>query len=890
MKVTGLLLLVLLAVPASARVLSYAPYSDRITRSGNHERTTRWFLLSEETPTSREVVLYDSTGAHEPRVVSTGFSADPRLAVYERKNAPDAPPILLVDRDLSIDGGLTWKSDVLAHHSFREEPWDFDTGGPFVHGLTASLLPGTDDVPFVLGSDGWFSSIVAVRATGEAVTLFEYGTLIGRNAAGDRFLIHTEGEIRTLDLAGNTTFVADAEWWGRYSGWLTGDGSVYLLASHWAGRILSFHRNGERQFIAGPPGMEPSSESGWSFPAMGSFAVPTHDFEGAWIIQRAFGAPTTLSRHTREQGLQVMWSDPSGPEVEALIAGASGSTLLIQVHRDRPGFVPTGLRTQFVDPALAVWKVGDPMPASYDELYVREEWNKGFIHVDVDRMEAGDPFVFHSGVLDPPPGDVIFSSGGGGGDVIQEWGAVRASLRQHLVLPGVARTRGAFGSQWFTDVTIYNPLDEVQEVAIRFAAIGEDDARTPFPGRSRTIALAPQEIRVLDDVLHLFGVDNGGGTLHVLPAKNVNVNSRTYSRSAEGTYGFGMDALDFFNAAGARFPLTFTGAFPGQDFRTNVLLTDTSGRGVEAALRAHRGSTLVNGQSTIVTPASGTSQVNGIGLIPDGPIAAAQRSGALVIETLRGTTIPMVVAIDNGTNDALYVPPDRASEGRRIIPAIGHLDGAHGSRFRTDLYLFNKEVGARTIVLEVIPWDSTIGYSVSLTLQAREARMIPDALMTLFGMSGIARLRYESDVHVTSRTYNVDESGATYGCLIPPLNAFQTASQGERLEIVVAAGEGFRTNLAIVRAAERGALSIARGDIEIYDESGALLERRSFELNRQLGLQLGDILAGVDGQARRAARIVVAVRGPDPVAAYATVVDNATNDTTYYAGQLGATN
>jgi hypothetical protein len=308
-------------------------------------------------------------------------------------------------------------------------------------------------------------------------------------------------------------------------------------------------------------------------------------------------------------------------------------------------------------------------------------------------------------------------------------------------------------------------------------------------------------------------------------------------------------------------------------------------------MRAHRAATVVNGQP-LVTPANGTAQFNGIGLTPDGPVAAAQRSGALRIETTRGTTIPLVVAIDNRTNDPLYVSPDLDDEVPRIIPTIGQLDGSHGSRFRTDLYLFNKGT-QRTVVLEAIPWGgSSAGgsRSVSLTLRANETQMIPDALMTLFGLSGIARLRFDAGVIVTSRTYSVDASGATYGCLIPPLNAFQTAAPNERLEIVLAAGEGFRTNLAIVRAAERAKLNFGQGRIEIYDEGGVLLDRRSFELRNEIGMQINDILAPHDGLARRAARIVVEVAGPDPIAAYATVVDNATNDTTYYAGQLGAKN
>ena len=93
---------------------------------------------------------------------------------------------------------------------------------------------------------------------------------------------------------------------------------------------------------------------------------------------------------------------------------------------------------------------------------------------------------------------------------------------------------------------------------------------------------------------------------------------------------------------------------------------------------------------------------------------------------------------------------------------------------------------------------------MSFTLLPREARTITDALPTLFNMTGLARLRYWSNaagdgVRVTSRTYTVEESGATYGSLIPPLNNFQIAAPGDHLEILgVNGGSGFRTNLGLV--------------------------------------------------------------------------------------------
>ena len=134
------------------------------------------------------------------------------------------------------------------------------------------------------------------------------------------------------------------------------------------------------------------------------FAVPTADFSGAWVLQRGAG-PTVLSLHTPAAGLVEAWRDVTRPEVEALHAGASGRRLLVQVHRPRPQVD----QRVFKDPALAVWEVGTPAPASYDELFVNEQTMKAFVHVDPDTISSGEPFLFDSG----SPSLVFFPGGGG---------------------------------------------------------------------------------------------------------------------------------------------------------------------------------------------------------------------------------------------------------------------------------------------------------------------------------------------------------------------------------------------------------------------------------------------------------------------------------------------
>jgi hypothetical protein len=914
-RLSVLLLSIALAVPAFARVLSYSPYSNRTSLSGFHERTSRRFVLIESVTDTNvwdahQVVLYDSAGTEEPRVVfPPPGSAHPvqAAAIYEPKGETAKPPMLLISAyfidDIhtlfSADGGTTWKDIIEARGKFVSTTSENDFGGPYVQGLTNPIRNGNDEWPFLINFA--YAGIFAVNANGELHPVVDSGhaAIIGQGINGMMMLIRTAQGIELLDITRpgyNRKLLVSTQNSANYSGWVTADGSAYIQITHGLGRFLFLHRNNQVQFIAGAygatsPPINTVWPPNWSADSMRFFAVPTYDFEGAWLLQREPGKPTTLSRHTSAKGVEQMWSDVSGPEVEALIAGPSGNTLLVQVHRDRT----VDLERAFIDPALAIWRVGEPMPRQYDELYLNEEWNKGFVHVDVDRMAEGEPFVFNSGAY-RDDGDIIVSPApAGGGDVIQEWGVVRASLRQHLILPGVARLHGAFESRWLTDVTIYNPLDTAQDVEIRFVALGEEVQASLL--RQQTVTLRPREIRFIPDALHaLFSIDDGGGALHFIPASGINVVGRTYSaKSNGGTFGFGMQAIDLFNAASPRFPVTFAGAFPGLNFRTNVLLTDTSGRGTQASLGAY-GVTGAIGASakTIEAPPGGILQFNGLGTTLD---LFSRDAGGLVIQPTRGTAIATVVSIDNRTNDPTYFPPDLpASDRVRAIPVIGHVDGANGSHFRSDVYLFNPTDDTSTVTLEAKKWDTSQMKLVQFTLLPREARVVSDALPTLFGMSGLARLRYWSNtsgdgVRVTSRTYTIEDSGATYGSLIPPLNNFQIAAPGDHLEILGANGAtGFRTSLGLVELSRSTQLDQSDTTVRIIvlDQNRVQLDAFSVQVPRAGGMQINDIFGSRAVTPPEAALLVVQVQNGGLIGAYATLVDNVTNDTTYLVAQLGA--
>ncbi|HEY8133748.1 MAG TPA: hypothetical protein VII12_17850 [Thermoanaerobaculia bacterium] len=941
-RISRLALFILVVASVSqARVISYAPYTDRAASPAVQSRLNRHFVLIEQGSSSNlpigsplppqgvsppgQVVLYDSKGLDEPRVIfpadgsSVGINVaaareDERqvLSVLIQTTAnfnganPTFQPIWL----FTNDSGATWIKVAIPSTANVILPFAPDTGGPFIRSRYSSLRVGTREVPFVVAaSTSSPQSIYGVTSGGSVRLLYTsdnlYGSpLIGSDREGRRFLVRDKTSIDIVDVDGHSSDAQTITVTGTIEGWITPSGGIYLEHVQNVGQVVLYYaKDGAINPVAaswdGPVNVQPPINGSWIF-----FAVPTADYSGAWILKRGGGRPSTLLLHTPSFGLVQQWQDVSAPEVEALHAATSGSRVLIQVHRPRQSVD----NLLFKDPALAVWHVGDPAPKSYDELFLSETTTKGFVHVDVDAIESGEPFVFDSGTAQTffPPGPILSPAppSGGGSDVVQEWGVVRASLAQKLVLPGVGRTQGAYGSNWSTDVTFYNPSDSPLSVSVLFLRNGLSRLLPILgaPGTFPTVLLTlqPREIRAIPDVVaSLFGLENANGALYISPnvGGGVNVTSRTYNTSSNGTYGFTMNGIDVFSAAGPRFPLTFSGAFEGLNFRTNVMVADVSGRGseVNATALGPNGSMATEAVS-FEAPASGQIQINSIG--PSLGVGATD-TGALLIQPSRGETIASVFVVDNRTNDPTFFPPDIPASVMRVIPAIGHLDGANGSKFRSDLFLYNNSSQPKTLTLQAKLWDVPENPStLPLTLLPHEARVIRDVLLTAFSKVGIARLRFTSQtgttdtsVRVTSRMYTIDPSGGTYGFLMPPLNSFQSGGPGDTLEILGASLDPrFRTNLGLVDLTGFPGPQAARAKVEIIDDAGRSLDNFEVSIPSAGGMQINDLFHG-RGLAESNKPVLIRVSTiQGMIGAYAAFVDNGTNDPAYVAANLAAKN
>jgi hypothetical protein len=927
--------LFLLAFPVMARVISYAPYTSEPAFPGVQSRMNRYFAMVEGDSFGGglllspmpyyanfpfgKLVLYDSYGAREPKVIFPKDGTDAAFSVVAvRESFPSViidplpldlliPTILIQTTAnfegknpanqyiflLSTDGGDTWKKVAAPEAVVYQMPGNSaDIGGLYAKSRYSPVRIGTEDSPFVVhlptkgiyafDKDGTTRLLTAIPNA----PYYTSSALVGSNNTGTQFIVRSaQDTLQLVDLSGRVmplgTIQSDTY---QAEGWITERGDVYLeLVDPRGVKLKVVSAAGVVQTFGPPDGTHTTQ----------FFVVPTYHFDGAWIIERGPTGPTILRQHTMAAGLVTHWTDVSAPQVEALHTGYSGTKLLIQVHRDRP----QADQRLFTDPALAIWRVGEPAPTAYDELFMNEQQSKGFVHLDVEAAANGAPFVFDSGASFGGGGIIISPAppSSGGGDVIQEWGVVRASLKQKLVLPGVGRTPGAYGSDWVSDVVIQNPLETSQNVALQFIPNGADVQAAAI--HKTTLALQPLEIRLINDVVKsLFGLDSANGALMIQPDSAVNANSRTYTKTEKGSFGFNMNAIDVYTAVGPRFPISFAGAFPGLDFRTNLTLTDASGYGSQASLLATGTSGFMGSEDvSFSTPRGGQVQMNSIA---SNLHLLSSETGGLFVTAQRGSLIASLFTIDNRTNDPTYFPPDLPAPIVRTIPAIGHVDGANNSKFRSDLFLFNPSDQVRVVTLQVKAWDTNEAPTLlNLTLLPKEARVIRDVLKTAFNKTGFARLRYVSygdsssdGVRVTSRTYSIDENGGTYGFLMPPLNNFQSAASGDSLEILGAINDtGFRTNLGLVELNGLANGQPAAVKIEILNASHHVIDTFSVTIPSAGGMQINDLFRARNIQSNTATPVLIRVSPTSGmVGAYASMVDNGTNDPTYLAANLGA--
>ena len=368
------------ALPAAARMLPVVPVTSQIGYRSYNDRTSRYFLLAEgdnhSYPHVAQLFLYDALGAQPPRLVFAVTGQDERIwfsAIHDSAIlvATEAGGSAATRKySFSPNLGTSWiHIEELDGQTRFPDGWNGDAGGPDSRGLNASIQFGSR-FPFVIGMYG---RIYGIGGNGEATLLLQDGSgpesrtrLVGRDREGSRFLVQTNSALVMVDSTGTVTPIGGLDQSHYAVGWITGDGSAYIadLLPH----TLSIWRAGQKTVLR----------------TSISFAIPTFDYNGAWIVEQE----SLLLRHTVANGIETFWATTEDRRIRSLHAGSDGNSLLLL---SQIGYNNSELY-------VALWHAGDPMP-TYDSLRLPMQAYGGFIHLNVAGLPGGEPFVFDTGIF-----------------------------------------------------------------------------------------------------------------------------------------------------------------------------------------------------------------------------------------------------------------------------------------------------------------------------------------------------------------------------------------------------------------------------------------------------------------------------------------------------------
>jgi len=148
----------------------------------------------------------------------------------------------------------------------------------------------------------------------------------------------------------------------------------------------------------------------------------------------------------------------------------------------------------------------------------------------------------------------------------------------HFVLPGVAAINNGLAN-WRSDVRIYNADTAPQTATLTFYPLNSGGA--PL---ANSLILQAGEVKSLDDIVKsYYGLDNGGGALHVTTsaAAPLVVTGRTYNQTTNGSYGQFIPAVTANDAVGnGDRALNVLQVEDSVRYRTNLGIAEVTGKPV----------------------------------------------------------------------------------------------------------------------------------------------------------------------------------------------------------------------------------------------------------------------------------------------------------------------
>ena len=216
-----------------------------------------------------------------------------------------------------------------------------------------------------------------------------------------------------------------------------------------------------------------------------------------------------------------------------------------------------------------------------------------------------------------------------------------------------------------------------------------------------------------------------------------------------------------------------------------------------------------------------------------------------------------------------------------ILPSSAKVSGAAGSSWTTALTLANGGAVDAPVTLKLLghDGDGRGGDEKSLLLQAGTTVVFPDVLGSLFGRTqdyGAILITSPSPALVVeSETSTTAKGGGTVGQALPAFGPADFARASPRTLAPIRENASFRTNLVLANATEAPLVA----HVALFAADGTLLGARDVDLPPLGMTQLNRVAAALGAATLDLGRISVSTPTPGGlVAAYASVIDNTTND------------
>ncbi|HVS33890.1 MAG TPA: IPT/TIG domain-containing protein [Thermoanaerobaculia bacterium] len=479
-----------------------------------------------------------------------------------------------------------------------------------------------------------------------------------------------------------------------------------------------------------------------------------------------------------------------------------------------------------------------------------------------------------------------------------------------LIIPAVAHADGV-NAQFQSDVRVTNTSPQVIKYQLTFTPTG---AAGIAAGRQATIDIEPGRTVALDDVLKTWfgtGTTSALGTLEIRPLTKTAAStssaavkglpnfvtfaaSRTFSQTANGTFGQFIPAVPFANFLGRSSDPARPAVMSLQQiaqsaaFRTNLGLVEGSGQPatVNVSVFGDTGQKLTDFDVNL----TGGQHMQLGSVLAQRGIQVNDGRLEVRVTSPGGKVTAYASVLDNRTNDSLLVTPVSLNEvgnTKFVLPGVAELSG--GIPWQTDARLFNASDVAVNAQLTLQPLIGTEALTANVTLAPREVRQFDRILSTLFGVTndgGALHIATTANANLiaTARTYRPDGTGGSFGQFITAVTPNEAVAVGNRpLQILqVEESVRYRSNIGLAEVTGQAAM------VEVTaippDSKFSITIRVPMDGNqfRQLNSLLRQMGLSDTHNARVSVRVV---GGQGRVTAYASVIDNVTADPTFVPAQ-----